>query len=385
MKIPYGRQDINQEDIDAVIKVLKSDFLTQGPEILNFEKNIASKVGAKYASAVCNATSALHLALAALDIKKGDLVWTSSTSFVASSNCALYLGADVDFVDIDSDTFNMTPKSLQSKIQEYLDSGKTLPKAIIPVHMAGQSCQMKEISEIVKPHNIKIIEDASHAIGGKYRDQMVGSCEYSDMAVFSFHPVKIVTTAEGGMITTNNEEWYRKIMDLRTHGITRDPNKLNRTNMGSWYYEQLELGYNYRITDMQAALGNSQLNRLDDFIKRRHQIAEKYDKGINSKFIKTPIRLEETYSAFHLYIIQLNENCTQSHTEAYNYLRENGVLVNLHYYPIHMQPYYQNLGFKEGLCPNSEAYYKKSISIPMFPTIKEEEIEYVIEKINSIH
>lgn len=379
--IPYGRQDISDEDINEVIKVLRSDWLTQGPSIELFEKGLADYTGAKFSSVACNATAALHLACLAFGISKGDLVWTSPISFVASSNCALYCGATVDFVDIDPRTFNMCPDSLEEKLK-LAASRNELPKLIIPVHIAGQSCDMRRISELAKRYDIKVLEDASHAVGGSYLDQKIGSCQYSDATVFSFHPVKIITTAEGGVVLSNDKDLIHKVNLYRTHGITKDKMDFVNNSKGDWYYEQQVLGFNYRLSDIHATLGLSQLKRLNEIISKRNEIAVKYNNAfLDVDKIQTPYIIENTTSSFHLYIINIPE---QDKERVFSGLRKKNIGVNLHYYPIHMHPYYKKLGFKEGLFPEAEKYWKKAISIPIFPTISTEDLNYSIASVKEL-
>ena len=365
--IPYGKQDINQQDIDAVIDVLKSDFLTQGPQVPRFEATINETVDSKYAVAFNSATSALHIACLALAVGKGDIVWTTPITFVASANCALYCGATIDFVDIDPDTYNLSPIKLEQKLKQ-AKIEKKLPKVVIPVHLAGQSCDMKRIYQLSMEYGFKIIEDASHAIGGQYQGQPIGNCKYSDITIFSFHPVKIITTAEGGVATTNNLQLAQVMQRLRSHGITRDEDLMTEPSHGAWYYQQLELGFNYRMSELHAALGISQLTRLKEFVKQRTAIASEYNKQLSTLPIILPKQLTETNSSWHLYIIQLDlDKITKSHQQVFDELRENGIGVNLHYIPVHLQPYYKALGFKQGDFPNSERYYTQVISIPLFP------------------
>ncbi len=365
--IPYGRQNISDEDINAIVNVLKGDWITQGPSVKGFEDKLTAYTGAKYCSAISSATSGLHLACLALGVGTNDTVWTSPNSFVASSNCALYCGAGIDFVDIDKHTYNMCVSSLEQKLK----SAKKLPKVVIPVHFSGQSCDMVRIKELSEEYGFKIIEDASHCIGGSYGDNKIGSCEYSDFCVFSFHPVKIITTGEGGAIMCNNEELANKVAMLRTHGITRD----NIESDEPWYYEQQQLGLNYRITDIQCALGSSQMDRLDGFINKRHELADRYDRLLKGLPIKTPVRISG-YSALHLYVIQV-----ENRREVFDYLRANNIGVNVHYIPIHTQPYYKDLGFNDGDFPVAEDYYAKAISLPMFPDLTSDEQSYVVQKL----
>ncbi len=367
--IPYGRQDITNEDIEEVIKVLKSDFLTQGPVVPEFEKSISEYCGVSYAYAVNSATSALHLACMALEVGKGDIVWTAANTFAASSNCALYCNASVDFVDIDPISYNISISDLKNKLQ-LAEEKDVLPKVLIPVHMTGQSCEMSEIFELSRKYGCKIIEDASHAIGGKYLNDPIGSCKYSDITVFSFHPVKIITTGEGGMAVTNNKNLAKKINYLRSHGITRDTNLMSKDD-GPWFYEQIDLGYNYRMTEIQAALGLSQMSRLDEYIKIRHKIADFYNKSLSGLPLQIPRQSKDSFSSFHLYVIRLNLSMSKNtHKDVFESLRKDNILVNLHYIPVYLHPYYKNnLGFKSGHCPEAEKYYSEAISIPMFPTL----------------
>ena len=379
--IPYGRQDISQEDINAVINVLKSDFLTQGPIVPAFEKAVSDYCHAKYAFAVNSATSALHIACLALGIKKGDLVWTSPITFVASANCALYCGADVDFVDIDPATYNMSAEALEDKLIKADKLGR-LPKVIIPVHLAGQSCEMDKISNLSKKYGFKIIEDASHAIGGKYKDKPIGGCHFSDITIFSFHPVKIITTGEGGMCLTNDSQLAISINRLRSHGIVRHLNEMTHLPDGPWYYQQIELGYNYRMTDIQAALGCSQINRLDDFVSARHSIAKRYNELLNEDWIELPWQHPDTYSGLHLYIIRVKNNKKGiTHKQLFEKLRNAGILVNLHYIPVYRHPYYEAIGFDKKEFPNAESYYSEAISIPMFANLTESDQQFVIDAI----
>jgi UDP-4-amino-4,6-dideoxy-N-acetyl-beta-L-altrosamine transaminase len=370
--IPYGRQNITQDDIQAVEDVLKSPFLTQGPAVPAFEKKLCDYTGAKYASAMNSATSALHIACLALGVNKGDVVWTSPNSFVASSNCVLYCGASVDFVDIDSKTYNMCAIALEEKLK----SAKQLPKVVIPVAFAGQSANMQRIKELSIEYGFKIIEDASHAVGGFYENKPIGCGDYADITIFSFHPVKVVTTAEGGAALTNNTELHQKINLLRSHGITRDENLMTSISEGGWYYQQIDLGYNYRMTDMQAALGVSQMTRLKQFIEKRHVIAKNYAILLKDLPIIAPYQDINGYSALHLYPIVLKDSTQRK--RVFDHLRANNIGVNVHYIPIHLQPYYQKLGFKKGDFPNAEFYYNAAISLPMFPDLTENEQKEVI-------
>jgi UDP-4-amino-4,6-dideoxy-N-acetyl-beta-L-altrosamine transaminase len=383
--IPYGRQDIQDSDIAAVVEVLKSDFLTQGPVVPQFEKVVAQYCGAAHAIAANSATSALHIALMALDVGPGDLVWTSTNTFVASSNAALYCGAQVDFVDIDPDTYNMSVFALREKLDHAEQVGE-LPKVVIPVHLTGQPCEMQTINELAQRFGFKVVEDASHAIGGRYRGKPIGNCAYSDITVFSFHPVKIVTTAEGGMALTNQADLAEKMGLYRSHGITRDPALMTHPADGPWYYQQIALGYNYRMTDLQAALGVSQMHRLQDYIERRHAIADCYTLGLADLPLKLPAQLDLAYSAYHLYVVRLDLAAIAplSHVEVFQALRNRRILVNLHYIPVHTQPYYQNLGFAWGDFPNAEAYYRSAISIPMYPTLTDASQRQIISALHEI-
>jgi UDP-4-amino-4,6-dideoxy-N-acetyl-beta-L-altrosamine transaminase len=376
--IPYARQNINQADIDEVIRVLKGDFLTQGPEIEAFERDLARYVGATYAVAVSNATAALHIACLAAKVGPGDLVWTAANTFVASSNCALYCGAEVDFVDIDLKTYNMSVQALEEKLHVAIRSGR-LPKVIIPVHFSGMSCEMKQIRELTRKHGILLIEDASHAIGGSYNGQHIGNCAHSEMAVFSFHPAKIVTTGEGGAVVTNDHELYKKLMRLRTHGITRDTQQMRGVADGPWYYQQLDLGFNYRITDLQAALGRNQLKRVDEFVGRRRELRDRYNHLLERLPVSLPYEEPFTISSVHLYVPLMRvEEISITHRQAFESMRTQNIGVNLHYIPVYLQPYYQDLGFKKGHCPNAEAYYERAISLPLFPDLTFEQQDRVV-------
>ncbi|VAW71364.1 Bacillosamine/Legionaminic acid biosynthesis aminotransferase PglE; 4-keto-6-deoxy-N-Acetyl-D-hexosaminyl-(Lipid carrier) aminotransferase [hydrothermal vent metagenome] len=376
--IPYGRQEITQADIDAVVGVLKTDFLTQGPFVPKFERCVAEYCGAKHAVATNSATSALHIACLALGLGDGDWLWTSPISFVASSNCGLYCGAQIDFIDIDPKTYNLSPQSLELKLIQ-AEKKKRLPKIVIVVHLCGQSCDMESIQKLSREYGFSIIEDASHAIGGKYLGKAIGKGQFSDITIFSFHPVKIITTGEGGMAVSNNKQLADKMSLLRSHGITRDSQFMRRKSNKPWYYEQIDLGFNYRMTDIQAALGISQIARLDQYIKRRHDIVLKYDKAFNSFPITLPYQHPDSYSSFHLYVIRLKSNATIPHQQLFEQLRTNGVNVNLHYIPIYTQPYYQDMGFKSSDYPNAEQYYKEALSLPIFPTLSGKEQNQVIK------
>jgi UDP-4-amino-4,6-dideoxy-N-acetyl-beta-L-altrosamine transaminase len=368
--IPYGRQNINQADIDAVVEVLRSDFLTQGPMVPAFEEAIATKVGAKHAVAVNSATSALHIACLALGVGKGDAVWTSPITFVAGANCALYCGATVDFVDIDPCTYNLSVERLAEKLALAKKTG-TLPKVVIPVHLCGQSCDMAGIHDLSQQYGFKVIEDASHAIGGKYKGEHIGSSRYSDITIFSFHPVKIITTGEGGMAVTNDADLAKKMRLLRSHGITSTPVDMqSRPTHEIWNYQQVDLGFNYRMTDLQAALGLSQMQRLDTFLTKRHAIAKRYDHMLSTIPVLTPWQHTDTYSAYHLYVIRLKLNkISKTQRQVHEALQAAEIGINLHYIPIYLQPYYKKMGFSQGYCPQAEQYYSEAISIPIYPDL----------------
>ena len=376
--IPYGRQDITQADIDAVVAVLQSDYLTQGPVVPKFEGTVALHCRATRALAVNSATSALHIACMALELKPGDCLWTSPITFVASANCGLYCGAQVDFVDIDPRTYNMCPQALARKLEHAAREGK-LPKVLVPVHLCGQPCDMQAIHALAKRYGFKIIEDASHAIGGQYQGEPIGNCHYSDITVFSFHPVKIITAAEGGMCLTNNAELSNKMALFRSHGITRDLAQMTHNADGPWYYQQIELGHNYRMTELQAALGVSQMMRLDDYVTRRHQLARRYDELLASLPVTTPWQPPDSYSGLHLYPIRLQlDNIRRSHIQVFESLIAQGIGVNLHYIPIHTQPYYERMGFKPQDFPQAQAYYREAISLPMYQTLTDAQQDKVL-------
>ena len=380
--IPYGKQDINQADIDSVINVLKSNLLTQGPQVPLFENTVAEYCDAKYGIAVNSATSALHIACLALGLGKGDYLWTSPNTFVASANCGLYCGAKVDFVDINPLTYNLSSKELEKKLIQAKQDNK-LPKIVIPVHFAGQSCDMKKIHSLSQEYDFKIIEDASHAIGGKYLDQPIGGCQYSDITVFSFHPVKIITTAEGGLATTNDIKLLESMQLFRSHGITRNTELMTKEAEGGWYYEQVDLGFNYRMTELQAALGVSQMERLDEFIVKRRALQERYDLLLSSLPIVKPYQDQDNYSALHLYPIQIDK-VKSTRKEIFKALRKNDIGVNVHYIPVHTQPYYENKGFKKGDFPNAESYYESAISIPLFHAMTFEQQDQVIVALEKV-
>ena len=376
--IYYGKQSINEADIKAVVDVLQSDFLTQGPVLERFEKNVAEYCGAKYAVAVTNATSALHIACRAAGLGKGDVLWTSPITFTASANCGRYCGADVDFVDIDAATYNMSVDELSNKLQESKAAGR-LPKVVVPVHLAGQSCDMKRIHELSVEYGFTVLEDASHAIGADYLDTRVGSCAYSDMAVFSFHPVKIITTGEGGMVLTNNEDLYKKLCLYRSHGITRDASLMTHEPDGPWYYQQLYLGYNYRMTELQAALGFSQMDRLDEFVARRRYLVDRYNELLKDLPVVTPHVLDGTAPSWHLYMVRVDfSKLKMDKVQLFAEMKKRGIVLNLHYIPVHTQPYYQGLGFKQGDFPQSEKYYEEIFTLPLYYGLTEEQQDDVV-------
>ncbi len=375
--IPYGKQSISKKDLEYVRKALESPLITQGPLCEEFESKISEKVGSNYGVSVNSATSALHIACLALDLKENDILWTTPISFVASANCALYCGAKIDFVDIDPSTGLMSVEELKKKLIVASKKNK-LPKIIIPVHLAGTSCNMNEIYELSKKYNFLIIEDASHAIGGKYKNEYIGNCRYSSICIFSFHPVKIITTGEGGLATTNDENLYMKMKLLRSHGITRNKDKFEFEPMGPWSYEQQQLGFNYRMTDFQSALGISQLRKLDKFVKKRNLLIDRYIKLLRNLPVKLLEKPSDTYSSFHLAVIRLNNTDPEHHKIIFEKMRQNNIGVQLHYQPIHLNPYYRNLGFKYGDFPNAEFYAQNAFSIPVFPSLSKEEQNFVV-------
>ena len=382
--IPYGRQNINQHDIDAVLDVLQSDWLTQGPAINRFEQAVADYCGVKYAIALSSATAALHIACLAVDLGDHDWLWTSPNTFVASANCGLYCGAKVDFVDIDPRTYNLSIEKLEQKLAKASQTG-CLPKVLVPVHFAGQSCEMDKIAALSQQYGFKVIEDASHAIGGKYQGKGIGSCEFSDLVVFSFHPVKIITTGEGGMVLTNRQDLHEKLIRLRSHGITRNPDLMQGESHGDWYYQQLELGFNYRMTDIQAALGASQMQRLDEFVNRRRFLAQRYNHLLQDLPITLPYQHPDAESSWHLYVIRLHlDKISKTHRQAFEELRQANIGVNLHYIPVHTHPYYQNIGFKWGDFPRSEIYYASAISIPLYYGLSKEDQNRVADILREI-
>lgn len=382
--IPYGRQDISKSDVQAVVDVLRSDFLTQGPVVPAFEKAVSDYCGAQHAVAVNSATSALHIACLALGVGYGDVVWTTAITFVASANCALYCGAQVDFVDIDPRTYNLSVVRLEEKLAQAEKSG-CLPKVVIPVHLCGQPCDMAGIRTLGNRYGFKIIEDASHAIGGRYKGEPIGSCSYSDITVFSYHPVKVITTGEGGMALTNDPELAKRMARLRSHGITRDEADMTHSPDGPWYYQQIELGFNYRMTDLQAGLGLSQMRRLDQFVAKRHTIARRYDELLVNLPVTTPWEHPDSYSGLHLYVIRLKLNkICKTHREVFDALRAADIGVNLHYIPVFLQPYYEKLGFKPGYCLEAERYYAEAISLPMYSRLTGKDQKMICHKLSDI-
>lgn len=384
IEIPYGRQSIDSSDIAAVIEALGSDYITQGPAVVRFEDSVAGFTGARHAVAVSSATAALHLGALALGLKPGSRLWTVPNTFVASANCGLYCGAEVDFVDINPRTYNISIDHLSEKLEIASRSNK-LPDVLVPVHFAGQPCEMSEVAALCVKYGIRIMEDASHAIGSEYKNTKIGACAYSDLTVFSFHPVKIVTTGEGGMLLTNDTAIYEKLLRLRSHGVTRDPRLMKKEPDGPWYYEQVELGFNYRMTDIQAALGASQINRLPDFLARRRELAARYEENLSSLPIVTPFQHRDTLSAWHLYVILMDqERSGVTRDSLFQGLRERSIFPQVHYIPVHTQPWYQELGFREGNFPASETYYRKALSLPMYYSLSNSHQDRVIEAINEI-
>ena len=382
--IPYGRQELSQADIDAVVEVLNSDYLTQGPKLPVFEETVANKVGAEYSSAMNSATSALHVACMALELAPGETLWTTPITFVSSANCGLFCGALIDFVDIDPLTYNLCPKSLEAKLIMAEKSDK-LPKVVVAVHLCGQPCDMQAIYELSLRYGFKIIEDASHAIGGKYKGEYIGNCRFSDITVFSFHPVKIITTGEGGMLLTNDKRLLDKINLYRSHGITRDPNSMTHEPDGPWYYQQVELGYNYRMSDLGAALGVSQMKRLDEFVARRHKLANRYDEFLKNLPAKIPWQHPSNYSSMHLYVIRLQLNkIDKTRIQVFQELRDRNIGVNVHYIPVHTQPYYEKMGFKKGDFPEAERYYREAISLPIYSGMSENQQNEVFSALDGV-
>ncbi|KKI99124.1 UDP-4-amino-4,6-dideoxy-N-acetyl-beta-L-altrosamine transaminase [Prochlorothrix hollandica] len=382
--IPYGRQSISDADIEAVVEVLRSDWITQGPIIDDFEQVVAEYCGAKYAVAVSSATAGLHLACLALDLGPEDTLWTSPNTFVASANCGRYCGASVNFVDIDSKTYNLSLTALTRRLEVAAHKGQ-VPKIVVPVHLAGQSCEMEPLAQLAQQYGFHVLEDASHAIGARYQGQAVGCCNFSAMTVFSFHPVKIITTGEGGMILTNRSDLYKRLIRLRSHGITRDVKLMTEDSHGPWYYQQLELGLNYRMTDLQAALGISQMQRLDEFVDQRRKLAAHYDRLLADLPLTLPWQHADTESSWHLYIIRLQlAKIERSHHQIFEALREAKIGVNLHYIPVHTQPYYQQMGFTWGDFPVAEQYYREAISLPLYYGLTEAKQDRVIQTLREI-
>ena len=382
--INYGRQSISQEDIDEVVEVLKSDFLTQGPVVQTFEDAVANKVNSKYAVATNSATSALHISCLALGLTSNDYLWTSTITFVASANCALYCGANIDFVDIDAKTFNISVLKLEKKLLSAKKDNK-LPKIVVVVHMTGQSAEMDKIHQLSLKYGFKVIEDASHALGGKYQGKYIGSCQFSDITIFSFHPVKIITSAEGGMALTNSQEISKKLKVLRTHGITRDPNLMLKQNNEFWRYEQIDLGFNYRMSDLHAALGLSQLKRLNMFLEKRHYLANRYNKLLAKLPVTIPHQNHECYSSFHLYIILLDiQKINKSQSQIFDSMRARGIGVNLHYIPVHTQPFYKSLGFKDSQFPKSMEFSSRAMSLPIYYDLSDEQQDTVVKALTEV-
>jgi UDP-4-keto-6-deoxy-N-acetylglucosamine 4-aminotransferase len=382
--IYYGKQSISEMDIKAVEEVLHSDFLTQGPAIERFERAVAEYCGAKYAVAVCNATAALHVACLSAGLGEGDLLWTSPITFVASANCGRYCGANVDFVDIDEKTYNMSVAALEEKLRRAQNANQR-PKVVVPVHLAGQSCDMARIKELSEKYCFTVIEDASHAVGANYLETKVGSCTFSDMTVFSFHPVKIVTTGEGGMVLTNRKDLYEKLLLYRSHGITRDPAKMTHMSDGAWYYQQIALGYNYRMTDIQAALGISQMKRLDTFVARRRALAARYNTLLRNLPIVTPYVMEGAKPSWHIYVVQMDfSRVRKTKQQIFEEMKEQGVVLNLHYIPVHRQPYYEKLGFRQGDFPKSEKYYKEAFTLPLYYDLTDDEQEHIVGALKKV-
>ena len=381
--LPYGKQNVNNEDIEAVLKVLKSDFLTQGPKVPEFENLICKKVSVKHGIAVNSATSALHIACLALGLKKGDILWTSPITFVASANCARYCNANVDFVDINLNTGLIDINLLKNKLQ-YAEKKNCLPKILVPVHLSGSSCDMKKIKELSQEYGFHIIEDASHAIGGRYENSYVGNCRYSDITVFSFHPVKIITTGEGGMAMTNDDEIASRLRELRTHGITKDPKKFINRNLGQWFYEQHTLGFNYRMNDIQAALGISQFKRIDKIVRERQNQFDFYRslvKDTQIKFLEIPLNV---FSSVHLAVAIIPEEYIHKYREIFDFMKLNNVGVQLHYLPVHLQPYYEKLGFKKGDFPNAEKYSSIALSLPVYIGLTRSDQKLIIDLLKEI-
>ena len=379
--IYYGKQFIDKDDILMVEDVLRSDFLTQGPMIDRFEREVAEYCGAKYAVAVTNATSALHIGCKALGLTAGDVLWTSPITFVASANCGRYCGADVDFVDIDAQTYNMSVEALEAKLK----STDRIPKVVVPVHLAGQSCDMERIHELATRYGFSVMEDASHAVGAEYKGGKVGNCRYSDLTVFSFHPVKIITTGEGGMLLTNDKDLYEKLRLYRSHGITRDPSLMTHETDGPWYYQQIDLGFNYRMTDIQAALGSSQMDKLEDFVERRRYLAARYNELLKDLPLKTPHQSADTNSSWHIYVVRLDRDAVKkSKVQIFDEMRARGVVLNLHYIPVHTQPYYERLGHRPEECPAAMDYYAEAFTLPLYYRLTDEQQDYIVESLRAV-
>ena len=381
--LPYGRQTITEADISAVVAVLRSPFLTQGPAVPAFEQALAQRVGARHAIAVNSATSALHLACLALGLGPEDRLWTTPITFVASANCGRYCGADVDFVDIDAATGLISVEALAGKLRQAADAG-CLPKVLVPVHLCGTCCAMEPIAALAQQYGVAVLEDASHAIGGTYQNHPVGDCRYSAITVFSFHPVKIITTAEGGLATTDDSQLAQRMADLRSHGITKEEARFERPAPGPWSYEQQDLGFNYRLTDLQAALGLSQLQRLELIVAERQRLLEQYRRclaGLPLRLLEIP---EDVRSALHLAVIRLDDPSPAHHRQVFEGLRAAGIGVQLHYSPVHLQPYYRRLGFKEGDFPAAEAYASNAISLPLYPGLQDAELQRVADTLTTL-
>ena len=382
--IPYGHQSIDEADMQAVSRVLQSDWLTQGPALERFEQAVASYCGARFAVAVSSATAALHISCLAAGLGPGDRLWTSPNTFVASANCGLYCGAQVDFVDIDSRTYNLSPEALKFKLGQAKKTGR-LPKVVVPVDFAGQSCEMETIASLARKYGLTIIEDASHAIGGLYKGEPIGAGTYADMTVFSFHPVKIITSGEGGMVLTNRRDLYEKLIRLRSHGITRETAQMDGESEGPWYYQQIELGFNYRMTDIQAALGASQLERVEEFLARRRKLAERYYELLADLPVVLPYQHPDTISAFHLFVIRLQlDRLNLNRRQIFEAMRSQGIGVNVHYIPVHSQPYYKQLGFKRGDFPEAERYYEEAITLPLYYGLTEEDQDRVVKVLREL-
>lgn len=381
--IPYGRQDITDADIEAVVEVLRSDFITQGPAVPRFEQAVAAWCKADHAVAANSGTSALHLACRALDLGPGDALWTSPITFVASANCARYCGADVDFVDIDPQTGNLCSQALQAKLESAEQNGR-LPKVVVPVHLGGRPCDMEAIHALGEHYGFRIVEDASHAIGARYRDEPVGRGSFSDITIFSFHPVKLITTGEGGMVLTQDPALAQRMALLCSHGITREPAEMESEPHGPWYYEQIDLGYNYRMTDIQAALGLSQMARLDEYIARRRALAAAYDEALADLPLTLPARSPDSNSAWHLYAVRLQTDDRAIHRRTFEHMRNAGIGVNVHYIPVHLQPYYRKQGFTEGDFPEAERYYRQAITLPLHPRLTDGEQGVVVDVLRQV-